>query len=143
MEGRAHPGSRARRDGSLVRGQQDLVGTRAQRRLPVLLRVPIRSAPRACLVVRILVTGSNGLVGSRLCKLLPGRGHAVVGASRGPRRVLGAFEYQSCDLTHEAEVAAVVKSARPEVIINPASMTDVDACEREPEQAYAANVDAA
>jgi dTDP-4-dehydrorhamnose reductase len=93
--------------------------------------------------VRVLVTGSNGLVGSRLCKLLPERGHTVIGTSRGPRRALGAFEYQSCDFTREHEIAAVTRSARPEVIINPASMTDVDACENDPEQAYAANVDAA
>jgi dTDP-4-dehydrorhamnose reductase len=92
--------------------------------------------------MRLLVMGANGLVGSRLCRLLVEQGHDVVGASRGERRVPGAFEYHSCDVTHPAEVVGAVAAARPEVIINVASMTDVDGCERAPEQAYAANAEA-
>ncbi|HEX8538240.1 MAG TPA: NAD-dependent epimerase/dehydratase family protein, partial [Cystobacter sp.] len=34
--------------------------------------------------MRWLVTGSNGLVGSRVCTLLEQRGHEVVGLGRGP-----------------------------------------------------------
>src|SRR5689334_7826731 len=92
--------------------------------------------------MRFLVTGSNGLVGSRVCSLLEGGGHEVVGLGRGPRRTEGAYRYVECDLTREQDVAAAVEAAAPEVIIHPASMTEVDACERGPEQAYAANVTA-
>ena len=92
--------------------------------------------------MRFLVTGSNGLVGSRVCALLERGGHEVVGLARGPRRTSGAYAYVECDLTREADVAAAVASAAPEVIIHPASMTEVDACERDPEAAYAANVTA-
>lgn len=90
--------------------------------------------------MRFLVTGSNGLVGSRVCALLERGGHEVVGLGRGPRRTTGAYSYVECDLTQEREVANALKAAAPEVILHPASMTEVDACEKAPEQAFAANV---
>lgn len=90
--------------------------------------------------MRILVTGANGLVGSRLCALLARQGHYVVGASRGERRTGGEFEFRSCELTHAEEVHEVFDDVRPEVVVHPASMTVVDACEKEPLAAYGANV---
>lgn len=93
--------------------------------------------------MRFLVTGSNGLVGSRVCALLERAGHTVVGLGLGARRTKGAYAYVSCDLTREPEVAAAVEAAAPEVVIHTASMTEVDACEKAPEAAFAANVLAA
>jgi dTDP-4-dehydrorhamnose reductase len=90
--------------------------------------------------VRIAVTGANGLVGSRVCGLLAAGGHEVTGISRGPKRTSGAFRYASCDLTNEAQTRAVLGGRTPELIIHCASMTDVDACQREPQKAYAENV---
>jgi dTDP-4-dehydrorhamnose reductase len=92
--------------------------------------------------MRFLVTGSNGLVGSRVCALLERQGHEVVGVGRGPRRSGGAYRYVEVDLTREPDVAAALASAAPEVVIHPASMTEVDACEKDPEAAFAANVTA-
>jgi dTDP-4-dehydrorhamnose reductase len=92
--------------------------------------------------MRFLVTGANGLVGSRACALLEQAGHEVVGLGRGPRRTGGSFRYVACDLTNEPEVAAALEAASPEVILHSAAMTEVDACEKEPERAYAANVTA-
>ncbi|MCY1030799.1 SDR family oxidoreductase [Corallococcus sp. BB11-1] len=92
--------------------------------------------------MRLLVTGANGLVGSRVCALLTQQGHDVVGLGRGPRRTGGTHRYVEVDLTREADVAAAIAAAAPEVIIHPASMTEVDACEKDPEAAFAANVTA-
>jgi dTDP-4-dehydrorhamnose reductase len=89
--------------------------------------------------MRILVTGSNGLVGSRLAALLAGRGHIVTGVGKGERRSPGPFEYASVDLTDSNGLNAVVLAAEPEVIINPASLTDVDGCETAPELAFRVN----
>ncbi|MFZ5471756.1 MAG: SDR family oxidoreductase [Myxococcota bacterium] len=93
--------------------------------------------------MRILVTGANGLVGSRLCALLASRGHEVTGVGRGERRAQGPFTYRSVELTRGDEVFAAVDVSKPEAVVHTASMTEVDACERAPQDAYAANVDAA
>lgn len=93
--------------------------------------------------MRFLVTGSNGLVGSRVCAQLVQGGHEVVGLGRGGQRTDGAYRYIALDLTLEADVLTAIESAAPEVIIHSASMTEVDTCEKNPEQAYAANVTAA
>jgi dTDP-4-dehydrorhamnose reductase len=93
--------------------------------------------------MRFVVTGSNGLVGSRVCTLLEQGGHEVVGLGRGAQRTGGVQRYIGLDLTLEADVLTAIESASPDVIIHTASMTEVDACEKNPEAAYAANVTAA
>jgi dTDP-4-dehydrorhamnose reductase len=70
------------------------------------------------------------------------QGHEVVGLGRGERRASGRWRYVPCELTREQEVSAAFTDASPEVVIHCGSMTEVDACEREPELAFAANVDA-
>jgi dTDP-4-dehydrorhamnose reductase len=92
--------------------------------------------------MRITVTGANGLVGSRLCRWLVVEGHTVTAVARGDRRVHGDFEYVSCDLGDHASASRALTASRPEVIIHTASMTEVDACERAPDLAYAGNVTA-
>jgi dTDP-4-dehydrorhamnose reductase len=93
--------------------------------------------------MQVVVTGANGLVGSRCCALLASQAHSVIGLGRGPRRAHGDFAYVTCELSREAEVDAEIAAARPEAIVHTASMTEVDACEKEPEAAFAANVVAA
>lgn len=93
--------------------------------------------------MRIAVTGVNGLLGGRAAALLSRGGHAVTGIGRGPRRASGAFAYASCDLSSDPEAARALDAARPEAILHCAALTDVDACERDPDAAFAANVDAA
>ena len=93
--------------------------------------------------MRVTVTGANGLVGSRLCRLLLVQGHAVTAVARGERRTVGDFEYLTCDLGDRRATAEALARARPEVVVHTASMTEVDACERRPEDAWAANVTAA
>jgi dTDP-4-dehydrorhamnose reductase len=93
--------------------------------------------------MRITVTGANGLVGSRLCRWLVVQGHTVTAVARGDRRTEGDFEYLSCDLTDSDAVGRAMTAARPEVVVHTASMTEVDACERSPDAAWAANTVAA
>ena len=66
----------------------------------------------------------------------------MVGLSRGPRRVEGDFAYHSLELTRREEVLRAIAGSEPDVILHPASMTEVDACERAPAGAWAANVEA-
>ena len=92
--------------------------------------------------MRCIVTGSNGLVGARLARLLAARGHEVLGLSRGPRRADGPFAYRACDLSDTASVRGAVADFRPDVVFNPAAATDVDGCERDKAAAWATNVEA-
>jgi dTDP-4-dehydrorhamnose reductase len=89
--------------------------------------------------MRVLVTGANGLVGSRLWTLLASRGHAVTALGRGAQRTQGPGTYVSVDLADEQALAQAVRAARPEVIVNLGSMTDVDGCEAAPEEAFRVN----
>jgi dTDP-4-dehydrorhamnose reductase len=90
--------------------------------------------------MKVVVTGANGLVGSRLCALLAEQGHTVTGLSRGPSRI--AQPYVSVELTDASAVKRALEELEPEAVINPASMTDVDGCERDPAGAFAANCSA-
>ncbi len=93
--------------------------------------------------MRITVTGANGLIGSRLCRLLAVQGHAVTAVARGERRTAGEFEYLPCDLGDRDSTSLALGRARPEVVVHTASMTEVDACERRPADAWTANAAAA
>lgn len=90
--------------------------------------------------MRFLVTGANGLIGSRLCTLLAGRGHTVFATARSTRPGPPGFEVLPVDLSSDEDARALTRSARPEVIVHTASLADVDACEREPTEAWRCNV---
>ena len=92
--------------------------------------------------MKLLITGANGLVGSRLVKHLVRAGHSVVATGRGAQRLTGdGFRYVSLELADAAGIERCVAEHKPDAIINPAGMTDVDGCERNPDAAYVANVE--
>jgi dTDP-4-dehydrorhamnose reductase len=93
--------------------------------------------------MRVLVTGSNGLLGTKLlAAMLREPGWQPTGASRGPcaNAALGSFRFYQLDVTDAAATRDVVLRADPAVVIHTAAMTDVDGCEREPNAAWAINV---
>ncbi len=96
--------------------------------------------------MRLLVTGSNGLLGTKVLErvLRDGRDQ-VLGASRRAcaNGYLGEFPFWRLDVTDATAVGWVLKEARPDVVIHTAAMTDVDGCEREREEAQAINADGA
>lgn len=92
--------------------------------------------------MRFLVTGANGLVGSRVCSLLVAAGHEVAGLGLGPKRLPTDVDYSLCDVTDESALEQVLHSANPETVIHCAAMTELDACQRDPKAAYAVNVEA-
>ena len=94
---------------------------------------------------RVLVVGSNGLLGQKVSELLVrGSAHHVTVSSveEKPARKFSSAQYIRLDITSSKEVKNVVSGLEPDVIINCAAMTNVDACETEREQAWRINVEA-
>lgn len=84
--------------------------------------------------MRILVTGSNGLLGQKLVqKLKADESVELIATARGENRLIDqrGYTYKSLDITDKQQVDAVLKATCPAVIINTAAMTNVDACEKD------------
>ncbi len=93
--------------------------------------------------MKILLTGSNGLLGQKLVELIVNKGeHALIATARGANRlpIKKGYTYQSLDITNKNEVAAVIDKHKPDAVINTAAMTNVDQCELEKEAGWDANV---
>lgn len=78
--------------------------------------------------MKVLLTGSNGQLGQELARILPERGQEVV-----------ALDRKSLDVADPEAVERVVEEHSPEVVINAAAYTNVDACEKETDLAYSVN----
>ncbi|CAM1347673.1 SDR family oxidoreductase [Tenacibaculum insulae] len=80
----------------------------------------------------IVITGSNGLLGQTLVNLLlqDKEKYKVIGFSRGGNRSgRDDFKYISIDVTDKLLLKQKLKEYSPDVIVNTAAMTNVDACE--------------
>ncbi|HSG08337.1 MAG TPA: dTDP-4-dehydrorhamnose reductase [Longimicrobiales bacterium] len=80
--------------------------------------------------MRILVTGSGGLLGGELTRRLPLRGHDVTALARG-----------DLDITDGDAVRRALTALRPDVVVNCAAFAAVDGCQTQPERAFAVNRD--
>jgi dTDP-4-dehydrorhamnose reductase len=95
--------------------------------------------------MRILITGSNGLLGQKLVSLITQtEGYELVATARGENRLpeKKGYSYKSLDITDKEAVLDIVATEKPDVIINTAAMTNVDQCETEQEACRKLNVDA-
>jgi len=94
---------------------------------------------------RILVTGSNGLLGQKLTDLsLADKEIELIATSTGPDRhpAKAGYIYEELDVLDKALIEELVAKYRPDAIIHTAAMTNVDACEVERSKCYALNVQA-
>lgn len=95
-------------------------------------------------IKKILITGSNGLLGQKLTRLIQKEGvFEPVATSRGENRNPDfTGTYHNLDISDEAQVLRMVEAVRPDYIIHTAAMTNVDACEEDKEGCWKANVTA-
>jgi dTDP-4-dehydrorhamnose reductase len=92
--------------------------------------------------MKILITGSKGLLGQKLCELLSQQsGITMIATARAESSDHGRKTYK-LDITDRAAVKKAIASFKPDVIINCAAMTLVDKCELEKEACWVANVHA-
>ncbi len=93
----------------------------------------------------VIVTGSNGLLGQKLLdKLRDRRALRLVACARGENRYphKDGYIYERVDLTDFDALSQLFDKYEPDVLINCAAMTQVDACEQDTEQCEAVNVKA-
>jgi dTDP-4-dehydrorhamnose reductase len=94
---------------------------------------------------KILVTGSNGLLGQKLVQFLKNDSSVkLIATARGENRIPDEHDYEYCsmDISQEDDVKQVIKKYKPDTIIHTAAMTNVDACELQQDECKLMNVDA-
>ena len=93
---------------------------------------------------KILITGSNGLLGQKLVKLFVQNKVEFLATSYGDNRNpdCPSSYYQSMDVTNSTEVNQVINDYKPTAIIHTAAMTNVDQCESDHDGCDRLNVDA-
>src|SRR5688572_16549611 len=94
--------------------------------------------------MKILVTGSNGLLGQKLTELLESDQSVelICTAARPAALPISRGKFSLLDITDADAVDLLVDEVKPEVIINTAAMTQVDHCETQREACWKANVTA-
>lgn len=94
---------------------------------------------------RILITGSNGLLGQKLIDVyLEKPDREIIATGLGPCRhpLKGQFRYLELDIRSESMVDEIFNAVKPDALIHTAAMTNVDACETDRENCDKLNVDA-
>jgi dTDP-4-dehydrorhamnose reductase len=92
---------------------------------------------------KILITGSNGLLGQKVVDLFARCGtYELLLTSKRAHSVFreDVLPYLSLDLSNRQAVRKIVDEFEPEIIINTAAMTDVDKCETQRAEAWKTNV---
>ena len=94
---------------------------------------------------KIVITGSNGLLGQTLVNLLmkAPENYSVFGLSKGDNRMnRNDFLYYDIDITNYSQLEECITYIQPSFIINTAAMTNVDTCELKPEECNNLNIEA-
>jgi len=82
---------------------------------------------------KILITGSNGLLGQKLAQLLVHNAEIdLIATSRGQNKlaeILPELHFISLDVTDDQQVEKIISVERPTHIIHTAALTNVDECE--------------
>lgn len=93
---------------------------------------------------KILITGSNGLLGQKLVELLLSKEIEIIATARGENRLpfKEGYTFKSLDITDKQQVIDTIAELKPDAVINTAAMTNVDQCEFEKDACWKQNVNA-
>lgn len=87
--------------------------------------------------MKILITGSHGMLGTDLTSLL--REKRALSSSHNENIEVIDAPHEELDITLEDEVSDFISGHKPDIIINCAAFTNVDKCETEREIAFKVN----
>ena len=92
--------------------------------------------------MKVLITGSNGLLGQKLVKTFSSD-HQTTGIDLQIKSFIPEenFTYQNLSIFQTENLAGFIYTLNPEVVINTAAYTDVDGCEDNKELAWETNVE--
>ena len=94
---------------------------------------------------KVLVTGSNGLLGQKIIySLIERKDIDLLASSKGLNRLINksGYKYIDLDITKNDEVKKVFENENPDAVINCAAMTNVDYCEENQDSCWEINVNA-
>jgi dTDP-4-dehydrorhamnose reductase len=94
---------------------------------------------------KILITGSNGLLGQKLVyKLINSSQFELIATAKGGNRLKtqNGYTFETMDITNATHVAMVLRKHVPDIIIHTAAKTNVDDCEKEQDDCINLNVNA-
>ena len=96
--------------------------------------------------MKILVTGSNGLLGQKITDLVLEKYPEInlVATARGENRhaVKEGYLYKEMDISDPKSLKKVLETEHPDVVIHTAAMTQVDDCEFKKEECVSLNITA-
>lgn len=94
--------------------------------------------------MKILVTGSNGLLGQKIVKQLNQKSIIFLATSKGKNRNSNCKDqnYYTLDITDQLAVEDIISKFKPTHIINTAAITNVDYCEDHQDLCKKVNVNA-
>lgn len=94
---------------------------------------------------KILVTGSNGLLGQKITEqVLADQGVNLIATNRGSNKypIKEGYVYEQMDILDREQVEAVLEKYKPDALIHTAAMTNVDMCHQQNESCWDLNVKA-
>ncbi|SDG07995.1 SDR family oxidoreductase [Chitinophaga filiformis] len=93
--------------------------------------------------MKVLITGSNGLLGQHLIPVFLEDGrYQVIASGRGPNRLpmQTGYTYEATNLRDATSVRHLLEKHQPDILIHAAAMTQVDDCERNKDLCWDTNV---
>ncbi len=94
--------------------------------------------------IRVLITGSNGLLGQKLVKRCLAKGISFIATSKGENRNpdCPSDRYLEMDISNTLDIKKVFDFFYPTHVIHTAAITNVDYCEINKEECHEVNVEA-
>ena len=91
---------------------------------------------------KVLITGSNGLLGQKLVSICLDKGIDFMASSKGINRNtdLVNARYTEMDICSAEQIKKAINNFKPDYLIHTAAITNVDYCELNPDECVQANV---